>query len=285
MSTSPDKKPQSGSRMVVDDPWRELRRFTDARIGLGRCGTSLPVSEWLDFRLSHARARDAVLAAFDAEGTAAKLREGGLETVILDSAAHDMQTFLVRPDLGRKLSSESHDRLAAWAQEHVPAGREPDITLVISNGLSARAAHENAAAFALEFSRRAADAGFRMGPVIIVRNGRVAVADEAASLVRSKITAILIGERPGLSSPNSMGVYLTYGPHPGCTDEARNCISNVRAGGLSIEEGVRKLCYLVQEAVRLKLSGVGLKDDMPQDYLPFVQKDVLESTGSELPEN
>ncbi len=265
------------SGAVTADPWRDLRKFTNARIGLGRCGVSLPVKEWMDFRLAHARARDAVTAPFDAAGIAAQIADAAITCLTVSSRAPDMQTFLVRPDLGRRLCDESLAMLAAWADEHIPPGEEPDITLVVSSGLSSRAIHENAVPFVLRFTEEAHRAGLRTGPVIIVRNGRVASGDEAASLMRSKLCAILIGERPGLSSPNSMGIYMTYAPHPGCTDEARNCISNVRRDGLSIEEGVRKLAYLVQGSLRLGLSGVGLKDDMPQDYLPFSAPDALEA--------
>ncbi len=261
---------------VIHDPWRDLRKFTDARIGLGRCGVSLPVAEWMDFRLAHARARDAVTAPFDAAGTAASLEAAGIASLTVTSSAPDMPTFLVRPDLGRRLDAAGHAGLEAWAREHIRDGEEPDMVLVVSNGLSSKAIHENAVPFVLRFTEVARQAGLRMGPVVIVRNGRVASGDEAAFLMRAKIGAILIGERPGLSSPNSMGVYMTWAPHPGCTDEARNCISNVRRGGLSIEDGVRKLAYLVQGAMRLGLSGVGLKDDMPRNYLPFASMDALE---------
>lgn len=251
------------------DPWQGLRNWTDARIALGRSGVSLPLSAWLDFRLAQARAHDAVMAPFDMDGVAGRLAAAGICCLRAESAASDKQTFLLRPDLGRRLSAEGRASLETWARENMVSGDEPDIVLVLSNGLSARAIHDNAVPFVLDFAAKAKAAGLKMGPVVVVNNGRVAVADEVGFLLHAGIVAILVGERPGLSSPNSMGIYMTYAPRPGCTDEARNCISNVRQGGLSIEEGVRKFCYLVQEAVRLGLSGVALKDNMPANYLPF----------------
>lgn len=252
---------------LAEDPWADLKRYTDARIALGRCGVSLPHAEWLHFRLAHARARDAVLTPFNKACVRSELESAGLQCLELASAAESKEEFLARPDKGRRLSEASRELLAKNFADTENVGA--DICLVVSDGLSARAVHENAAPFARRFLACAADAGFSATPVALVEFGRVAVADEVASLMRAKLVVILIGERPGLSSPNSLGVYLTYAPFPGCTDEARNCISNVRPAGLSIEEGVRKLCYLVQGAFARRLTGVNLKDDMPSEYLPF----------------
>lgn len=252
---------------LTEDPWADLKRYTDARIALGRCGVSLPHGEWLRFRLAHARARDAVLTPFDREQLRLELESAGLQCLELASAAESKEDFLARPDKGRRLSEESRAFLAQQFADSEKSGA--DICLVVSPGLSARAVHENAAQFVQQFLACATEAGYSTAPVALVEFGRVAVADEVASLMRARLVVILIGERPGLSSPNSLGVYLTYAPFPGCTDEARNCISNVRPAGLSIEEGVRKLCYLVQEAFVRGLTGVNLKDDMPANYLPF----------------
>ena len=252
---------------VLEDPWADLKRYTDARIALGRCGVSLPQTEWLRFRLAHARARDAVLTPFDKASVREEIESAGLHCVELASAAASKEDFLARPDKGRRLSEASRELLAS--QYARADNKGADICLVISDGLSARAVHENAALFARLFLACAADAGYSATPVALVEFGRVAVADEVASLMKARLVVILIGERPGLSSPNSLGVYLTYAPFPGCTDEARNCISNVRPAGLSIEDGVRKLCYLVQGAFARQLTGVNLKDDMPATYLPF----------------
>lgn len=265
---SPASAPATASP-VTEDPWAELRRFTDARIGLGRCGVSLPVAQWLDFRLAHARARDAVLAPLNGGALRAALEEHGIECLSLSSAVADKNEFLTRPDKGRRLSDASRGLLDAYTEAHPGPG--PDICVVISDGLSARAVHENAVPFAALFLERARKAGLRAAPVALVENGRVAVGDETAARLGARLAAVLIGERPGLSSPNSLGVYMTYAPAPGCTDEGRNCISNVRPGGLSVEEGVRKLCYLVEGAFARRLSGVKLKDDMPAAYLPFAK--------------
>ena len=256
-----------GAAPLTEDPWADLKRYTDARIALGRCGVSLPHTEWLRFRLAHAKARDAVLTPFESMHLRQELEAAGLQCLELASAAESTEDFLARPDKGRRLSEASRAVLA----QKFAAGAAPDadICLVVSPGLSARAVHENAAPFAKRFLACVTDAGFSSTPVALVDFGRVAVADEVASLMKARLVVILIGERPGLSSPNSLGVYLTYAPFPGCTDEARNCISNVRPAGLSIEEGVRKLCYLVQEAFARGLTGVNLKDDMPANYLPF----------------
>lgn len=249
--------------IVSPDPWDGLRGFTDARIALGRSGVSLPLRESLAFRLDHARARDAVHAPFQVEALLRELEEGGLAGLELRSAVADRSEYLTRPDRGRRLDQASHELLAAHAAKGF------DVCLVVSDGLSSRAVHENAAPFLRGFARAAADAGLSLSPVCVVRNGRVAVADEIGQLLEARLSVILIGERPGLSSPNSLGVYLTWNPRPGTTDEARNCISNVRPQGLPVREGVRKLAYLVEEALRMRGSGVGLKDRMRADYLPF----------------
>jgi ethanolamine ammonia-lyase small subunit len=267
MNTPRTEQNPACTATAATDPWTDLRRYTDARIALGRCGVSLPHEQWLDFRLAHARARDAVLTPFDRQAVRAPLEAAGLECLELTSAAASKEEFLARPDKGRRLSENSRTLLAQ--KYGATAAPGADICLVVSDGLSARAVHENAAPFALQFLARAVKAGFRATPVALVSFGRVAVADEVALLMGAKLAVILIGERPGLSSPNSLGVYLTYAPFPGCTDEARNCISNVRPAGLSIDEGVRKLCYLVQGAFARKLTGVNLKDDMHAAYLPF----------------
>jgi len=249
-------------RIVAEDPWTELKRFTDARIGLGRCGSSLPLAESLAFKLAHAQARDAVHQPFRIAELADELEAAGHPNIQLSSAAADRGEYLTRPDMGRRLDEGSRALLQ---------GREAggDVCLVIADGLSSRAVHESAFAFAHGFLTLMAQANVQVGPVCLVENGRVAVADEIARLMGAKLAVILIGERPGLSSPNSLGVYMTYNPKPGTTDEARNCISNVREGGLSIVEGVRKLAYLVENAFAIKASGVALKDKMSPGHLPF----------------
>jgi len=259
------------SSPVTADPWAELRQFTDARIALGRCGASLPLAAVLELRLAHAQARDAVHLPLAIDQLEPQLQELGLQTLALHSAARDRAEYLTRPDLGRRLDAESR----AMLQQRQPANGS-DLALVIGDGLSSRAIHENAVAFVREFIELcAAHTPLALGPVCLVRNCRVATGDEIGELLGARLVVMLIGERPGLSSPNSMGVYITYAPKIGTSDEARNCISNVRAGGLPIGQGVRKLSYLVEEALRLQTTGVNLKDRMQADYLPFCPKPAL----------
>lgn len=247
---------------VSKDPWAELKCFTAARIAVGRSGSSLPLAESLAFRLDHARARDAVHTPFQRAELADRLRGAGLACVELESCVTDREEYLTRPDKGRRLSERSVAVLQGLDKGF-------DICLAVGDGLSARAVHENAAGFVLACAGMFWQAGLSMAPVCLVENARVAVADEIGEILRARLSIILIGERPGLSAPNSMGVYLTMTPRVGTTDEMRNCISNVREGGLSLVGGVRKVGYLVEEAFRLGQSGVGLKDRMAEDYLPF----------------
>jgi ethanolamine ammonia-lyase small subunit len=258
---------QHRQSQAVADPWAELRQYTDARIALGRCGSSVPLSAVLELRLAHARARDAVHSPLDTEQLKKQLIAAGLDVVLLHSGAVNRAEYLTRPDLGRQLDQVSR----ALCEQHRQAGGV-DLALVVGDGLSSRAIHENGIAFIKEFTALcASQSDLGLGPVSVVRNCRVATGDEIGTLLGAKMVVMLIGERPGLSSPNSMGIYLTYDPKIGTSDERRNCISNVRQGGLSVTEGVRKLTYLVTEAMRNQISGVLLKDRMPAEYLPFAQ--------------
>jgi ethanolamine ammonia-lyase small subunit len=254
-----------GKSAVVEDPWEELRQFTDARIALGRCGVSLPLASVLNLRMAHAQARDAVHLPLDMDFLVRELTALGVQSLPLQSAALDRSTYLTRPDLGRTLDDSSRTLLRERG------GQEGhDLVLVAGDGLSSRAISENCVPFVRRFKELSGRfSELRLGPVCLVRNCRVATGDEIGELLGATMVVMLIGERPGLSSPNSMGVYLTYGPKVGTSDEARNCISNVREGGLPIEEGVRKLAYLIEEALRLETTGVGLKDRMQAGYLPF----------------
>ena len=247
---------------VSEDPWVDLKRYTAARIAVGRSGSSLPLAANLSFKLDQARARDAVHAPFRRTELAERLQASGIACVELESGVGGREEYLTRPDKGRRLSERSVAVLKG-------VGTGFDICLAVGDGLSARAIHENAPEFVVACIRMLGQAGLTVTPVCMVGNARVAIADEIASLLSARLSIILIGERPGLSSPNSMGIYLTMSPCMGTTDEARNCISNVREGGLSIVEGVHKLGYLVEEAFRLGLSGVALKDRMEAGYLPF----------------
>jgi ethanolamine ammonia-lyase small subunit len=240
------------------NPWLELRRLTPARIALGRTGTSLPTSAQLDFQYAHAQARDAVHLPFDHAGLSAQLAERGRETLLLHSAATDRNSYLQRPDLGRRLDDASAQQLRDYATAH-PGG--VDVAIVVADGLSALAVHRHTLPFLQRMEEQTAAEGWSLSPVILVEQGRVAVADEIGELLGAKMVVILIGERPGLSSPDSLGLYFTYGPKVGLTDASRNCISNVRLEGLSYGLAAHRLLYLMREACRRQLSGVNLKDE------------------------
>ncbi|WP_448647455.1 ethanolamine ammonia-lyase subunit EutC [Pseudomonas mohnii] len=240
------------------NPWLELRRLTPARIALGRTGTSMPTRAQLDFQYAHAQARDAVHLPFDHKTLSSQLAERGRESILLHSAAIDRNSYLQRPDLGRKLSDESAQLLRDYASAH-PGG--VDLAIVVADGLSALAVHRHTVPFLARLEEQMGAENWSMAPVILVEQGRVAVADEVGERLGAKMTVILIGERPGLSSPDSLGLYFTYNPKVGLTDAYRNCISNVRLEGLSYGMAAHRLLYLMREACRRQLSGVNLKDE------------------------
>ncbi|SPB13386.1 ethanolamine ammonia-lyase small subunit [Caballeronia novacaledonica] len=237
--------------MTHADAWDALRRFTNARIALGRAGSSLPTAPLLAFELAHAQARDAVHQPLDTAALADTLRAAGFDTLGVRSAAPDRAHYLRRPDLGRLLDDESAQRLAAHAAES-------DLAFVAADGLSAFAAQRHVAPL-LAHLRGNLD-GWNVAPVVIATQARVALGDRIGELLRAKIVVVMIGERPGLSSPDSLGLYVTYAPRAGRHDAERNCISNVRPEGLDYEHAAFKLTWLLNEARRLKLTGVGLKD-------------------------
>ncbi|WP_223525980.1 ethanolamine ammonia-lyase subunit EutC [Pseudomonas sp. BF-B-26] len=241
-----------------ENPLLELRRLTPARIALGRTGTSMPTSAQLDFQYAHAQARDAVHLPFDSAGLSAQLAERGRASLRLHSAATDRNSYLQRPDLGRKLSDESAQTLRDYALAN-PDG--VDLVIVVADGLSALAVHRHTLPFLARMEDQIVNDGWSVSPVILVEQGRVAVADEIGELLGAKMVVILIGERPGLSSPDSLGLYFTYNPKVGLTDAYRNCISNVRLEGLSYGMAAHRLLYLMREACRRQLSGVNLKDE------------------------
>jgi len=281
---------------VTHNPWQTLRRFTDARIALGRSGVSLPTQAHLAFQLAHAQARDAVHLALDVDALREALdgvaAAAGLAqaTVVLHSAAPDRDTYLKRPDLGRRLSVASREALLACSPAapeapeeaassgaqgtplgtpgkscapEVPEQRLFDIAFVVADGLSPLAIGSHAVPFLGCILPILQAEGWAVAPLALVTQGRVAVADEIGQLLRARLVVILIGERPGLSSPDSMGLYLTWMPTVGLTDASRNCISNVRPVGLACDEAARKLHYLLNEARQRRLSGVALKDETP----------------------
>ena len=248
-----DKKPVDSQ-----NPWLNLRNLTPARIALGRTGTSLPTSAQLDFQFAHAQARDAVHLAFDHQGIRAQLDERGRESLLLHSAASDRNSYLQRPDLGRRLDDASAQILDAYAAAH-PGG--VDLAIVVADGLSALAVHRHTLPFLARLEEQITAEGWSVSPIVLLEQGRVAVADEVAERLGAKMSVILIGERPGLSSPDSLGLYFTYAPKVGLNDAYRNCISNVRLEGLSYGMAAHRLIYLMREACRRQLSGVNLKDE------------------------
>jgi ethanolamine ammonia-lyase small subunit len=239
------------------DPWQHLRALTPARIALGRAGGSLPTRAHLDFQLAHARARDAVHDAFDVDSMAAALGQSGMEWLAVKSAAGNRDQYLKRPDLGRRLDQASRELL----DRRVASANPADAVFVVADGLSARAAHRHAVPLLSRIYPRLLDEGWSLAPVVVAEQGRVALGDEIGAAFGARLAVVLIGERPGLSSPDSLGAYLTWQPRPGRTDADRNCISNIRPEGLGYEAAVVKLHFLMSEARRRRLSGVDLKDE------------------------
>jgi len=243
------------------DPWSALRRHTSARIALGRSGDSLPTSALLEFGLAHALARDAVHLPLDGAALAAALDAAGLAHLAVHSQATDRSVYLRRPDLGRQLTPAS---LAAL--EKAAPTTAPDLVFVIADGLSSLAVARHALPL-LQASLELLP-GWSMAPVVIAEQARVALGDAIGAALGAGTVVVLIGERPGLSSPDSLGIYLTHHPRPGLSDADRNCISNVRPEGLPYETAARKLTYLLDGARRLGRSGLALKDDSGFEALP-----------------
>lgn len=246
---------------VIKNPWTELRRLTAARIALGRAGASLPTAAHLDFQFDHARARDAVHRPLDADAVEAVLRGHTLAVVRAHSAAPDRATYLQRPDLGRRLDDSSRTALRP---------SPCDLALVVADGLSSFAIENNVGPFLASLLPMLG--GFSLGPVALALQGRVALGDEIGAALQAKAVIVLIGERPGLSSPDSMGLYLTWAPQKGRTDADRNCISNIRPEGLSFDAAARKTLFLLNEARRLAYSGVRLKDETDADGLTLARE-------------
>jgi ethanolamine ammonia-lyase small subunit len=256
------------------DAWRQLRKLTPARIALGRAGTSLPTAAQLDFQYAHAQARDAVHLPLDVAAFIAHEQQRGRECLAVHSAAADRHTYLQRPDLGRRLNADAARQLQAHGAAN-PQGF--DLALVVADGLSALAVQRHGALMLDRIEKLAADEGWSLAPTVLVEQGRVAVADEVAELLGARMAVILIGERPGLSSPDSLGMYFTYAPRLGLNDAARNCISNVRPEGLSYAMAAHTLLYLMREAWRRQLSGVNLKDEA---LLPTLEAQAGQGPGN-----
>jgi len=253
--------------VTESDPWAAFRDLTPARIGLGHVGGSLPTSAHLAFQLAHARARDAVHRALDVARLLADLRGAGFEAIPVHSAAGNRLEYLERPDLGRRLSPESR---IALEPARATATEVRDAVFVVADGLSAAAPQRHAAPLLAILIPVLVREGWRIPPVIVAEQGRVALGDEIGKLLGARLAAVLIGERPGLSSPDSLGIYLTWEPGPGRTDADRNCISNVRPDGLAYALAADRLQFLMTEARRRKLTGIGLKTDgLPGEQAPL----------------
>lgn len=241
--------------MKHPDAWSLLREFTDARIALGRSGASLPTREVLNFGLAHAQARDAIHQPFDSASLAGELAAIGQQTLTVHSAAADRHIYLNRPDLGRKLSEESREALR---NQHVAAH---DLLLVIGDGLSSHAVHRQAVPLIAALLPYVRTLGLSLAPVVLAHQSRVALGDDIGETLNSNAVAMLIGERPGLSSPDSLGVYLTWKPGRTRLESERNCISNIRPEGLRHEAAAFKLAWLLEQAFLRRLTGVRLKDE------------------------
>jgi ethanolamine ammonia-lyase small subunit len=237
-----------------EDAWANVRRLTPARVALGRVGSALPTREVLGFALAHAKARDAVHIPLDLGALELQIGATGFGTLRVESAAPDRATYLVRPDLGRQLSAPSRKLLRDLGQV------ETDLTIVVADGLSSRAAAAHAAPLLAALSPHLAKNGFTTGPIVLATQARVALGDEIGAVLRARAVLVLLGERPGLSSPDSLGAYLTFAPRIGRNDAERNCVSNIRGAGLSYDFAAFKLAWLIEQAFKQQLTGVLLKD-------------------------
>lgn len=251
---------------VSPDPWAFLRSHTAARIAQGRTGHSLPTRALLDFQLDHARARDAVFSTLDLARLTAELTAIHPRVQTLHSRAANRREYLQRPDLGRQLA------LSADFPAHPSVNeRAFDVAIVIADGLSAAAVNHHAVPVVSRLAAAIEKIGWSLAPITLIEQGRVAIADEVAYALSAELVVMLIGERPGLSSPDSLGAYLTFRPRPGLTDESRNCVSNIRPEGMPYDVAAQKLLYLLTEMKTRRLSGVGLKDEM--EGLPTGESD------------
>ncbi len=263
---------------VAADPWAELRRHTPARIALGRAGSSLPTAELLRFNAAHAQARDAVHLPLDSATLAADLAAAGFATLQVRSQASHREQYLRRPDLGRRLDAASaaclldaRRGLSLQPMEQ-PVDLLFDLTIVLADGLSAQATQRHALPLLLAL-RAALGLGsgqvptLSLAPLVIAEQARVALADEVGALLQTRVVLILLGERPGLSSPDSLGAYLTHAPAIGLTDAMRNCVSNIRPAGLPYAQAAQRIAWLLHESLRRRLSGVALKDDSGSELL------------------
>jgi ethanolamine ammonia-lyase small subunit len=243
------------TRAILPPSLERLRELTPARVGLGLAGASLPTSALLAFTLDHARARDAVHAAFDAPAILQGLAVLGLEAVRVSSCAANRKDYLGRPDLGRMLDQDSQARLASRV------GVAPRLAIVIGDGLSPAAVNSHAIALLRSLIPQLATRGIEIDQAVVATGARVALGDEIGASLGARMIAVLIGERPGLSVADSLGVYLTFAPKPGTSDEKRNCVSNIHRAGLSYDDAAFRIAWLIREGLARELSGVALKDE------------------------
>ena len=234
---------------------RDLRCLTPARVGLGRSGAGIPTEALLEFALDHARARDAVHAAFDVPALRQGLEGLGLETLEVRSRASDRKDYLRRPDLGRMLEPDSQHLLASRG------GQPPALAIVVGDGLSPSAVNAHAVELVRSLIPCLRRDAIDPGCAVIASGARVALGDAIGAILRAHMTVVLIGERPGLSTPDSLGAYLTFEPRIGLTDAQRNCVSNIHRAGLGYEEAASRIAWLVREGLARQLTGVGLKDE------------------------
>lgn len=255
---SPEPAHSNALEIVGDDPWMGLRRLTPARIALGRTGGSLRTSARLEFQLAHAKARDAVHAPFDVERLQQQLRAGGIETTSLTTAAVDRATYLLRPDLGRRLSEGAWELLK---KEAVRWGKR-DLVIIVSDGLTAKAAEMHAVATIEPLWRELTSEGWTIYPILVVSQARVKLQDQIGETLGAKLSLMLLGERPGLTASDSLGAYFTFRPKASCTDVDRNCVSNIRIGSLPPALAAQKISRLLKESLCREISGVALKESV-----------------------
>lgn len=239
------------------DTWHTLQSLTEARIGLGRAGVSLPTSAQLSFNADHAKARDAVNTPIEFKVIADAFEACGLTSLILHSKAQSRTEYLQRPDFGRRLNTDSSRTLESWTQEST---KEVDIAIALVDGLSSAAVQVHGVSLVQNLSSALKRNGYGSAPIFLVEQGRVAIGDEIGEHVKAKAMILVIGERPGLSAHDSLGIYYTYMPRLGLTDANRNCISNIRPKGMSIDQASEKALWLVKQSFERQLSGVNLKD-------------------------
>jgi len=253
------RRPSLPNNLTKNDapPLERLRKLTPARVGLGRAGASLPTKALLEFTLDHARARDAVHAAFDAQSLIQGLTELGLKAIHVSSRAPGREDYLARPDLGRELDADSQARLAGAGE----GGETGPLAIIVGDGLSPAAVNSHAIALLRKLLPLLALDAIDVAHAVVATGARVALGDEIGNALGARMTVMLIGERPGLSAADSLGIYLTFAPAVGTTDEKRNCVSNVHGAGLSYDDAAAKIGWLIREGLARELTGVGLKDE------------------------